>query len=196
MSSDDTFSRCLVSSFDSCYMYDFGSRSPRRGVPRSIFLGIEFVKWSLSYLWFGHDSELVPTRVDVRGKNLVKFWNEEVMRSKVEKTTKARLRYYKPFAAEAGVDRIKLYGVYGRASKIDGRRSEHVAIARNWHSEQEIGAGQLTDREHRFAVWLREHRLQVFDSSTSADELREIQSWMVNAGHEESKALNMPGHDV
>jgi hypothetical protein len=169
---------------DSCYLYDFASRNPKRGVPRSLFLGVEFVKWALCYLWLGGlDSPHLPAKVLVRGKNLVVFWRDEVIPYKVSKETKTRLRYYTPFSQKSGIERIDLRGVYGRASKIDGKKDAHVAIAHAW-LQSHYGSsilnvqGAATGKE-RFEMWLLESRFAEFESTAHSDELRRLQAWMV-----------------
>lgn len=34
-----------------CLVYDFGSRNKKRGVPRALWMGAEFVRFALTYLW-------------------------------------------------------------------------------------------------------------------------------------------------
>jgi hypothetical protein len=163
-----------------CYLYDFASRNPRRGVSRAQFLGVEFAKWALAYLWFGKDSARVPGCVLVRGKNLVRFWRDDVLPFKIAKDTKKRIRYYAPFAAAAGVERVDLRAVYGRASVIDGRKEQHVRLAREWldasFCDVESNGGVA------YEAWLREHRLAEFCADTDADELRSVQRWMQDGG--------------
>lgn len=159
-----------------CYLYDFASRNPRRGVSRAQFLGAEFVKWALAYLWFGKDSPLVPACVLVRNKNLVRFWRDDVLPYKIGKDTKKRIRYYAPFAEAAGVQRVDLRAVYGRASVIDGRKAAHVEVARAWLNENFLGT--VGDGELDFETWMREHKLAVFFSDADADDLRRVQRWM------------------
>jgi hypothetical protein len=169
-----------LSAGHACYLYDFAARNPKRGVPRAHFLGAEFVKWALAYLWFGRDSPLVPASVQVRGKNVVRFWRDDVLPRRIAKDTKRRLRYYSPFAAAAGLRRIDLRAVYGRASAIDGQKDAHVAIARAWldaAAGADLGAGA-----ERMDEWMREWRLALFDADTDADELRRVQAWMQRGG--------------
>jgi hypothetical protein len=166
-----------------CYLYDFASRNPKRGVPRSLFLGVEFVKWTLCYLWFGGlDSPHLPSKVLVRGKNVAVFWRDEVIRFKVSKDTKARLRYYAPFAQASGIHRIDLRGIYGRASKIDGQKDVHVALAHGWlqlHYVSPVAVRKHREECVKFEQWMREWRLAEFDSTVPSENLRLVQSWMV-----------------
>ena len=36
----------------SCVVYDFGSRDKKRGVPRALWYGTEFVRYALDWYWF------------------------------------------------------------------------------------------------------------------------------------------------
>ena len=36
----------------SCVVYDFGSRDKKRGVPRALWYGVEFVRYALDWYWF------------------------------------------------------------------------------------------------------------------------------------------------
>jgi hypothetical protein len=167
-----------------CYLLDFASRNPKRGVPRSFFVGVEFVKYSLAYLWFGRDSPLLPSVVMVREKNLVRYWRD-VLSYEISKSTKKRIRYYTPFAEAAGIEGVvDLLGVYGRSSVIDGNKVAHVEIVRDW-VERHYGMGdgggcdEETEEDATMKGWLQEWRLAEFDATIDADELRRIQEWMV-----------------
>lgn len=141
-------------------------------------------------MWFGADSQLVPQEVLVRGKNVVRFWREEALRDLVTKDTKKRLKYYRPFVAASGIDKIDLRGVYGRSTSIDGRKDLHVAIARKWLTDScgQNRVAELPPKQNRIAqdnasrpdmaAWLKENRMAVFNFATDADELTEIQRWM------------------
>ena len=41
------------SSSRSCLVYDFGSRNKKRGAPRAVWYGLEFVRYALRVLWLG-----------------------------------------------------------------------------------------------------------------------------------------------
>lgn len=156
-----------------CYVYDLASRNKVSGVPRSIFLGIQFVKWSLAYLWFGSRSPgLVPEKVLVRGKNTVPFWRDQVMPFKISKQTKRKLRYFSPFAQELGVYDIRLFGVYGRVCENDGCKTVHTKTVRNWlETSQSLAA----DSKSQLSVVARSG-LVVHDSGATEQELIRIQN--------------------
>lgn len=156
-----------------CYIYDFGSRNRARGVPRALFLGVEFIKWSLAYLWFSPDNSRVPNRVLVRGKNTVPFWQDEIMAYKISKDTKKKLRYFTPFVREMGVDAVKLHGVYGRVSDIDGCKDIHVKMVREWLENEQEEKDMLD-----FESWLERFRFAEYDSSGTPEDLVRTQEWM------------------
>lgn len=160
----------------SCFIYDFGSRNKARGVPRALFLGVEFVKWSLAYLWFNTENpDRVPKSVMVRGKNTVPFWRDTVLHFRISKDAKKKLRYFAPFARERKVDNINLHGVYGRVSEIDGCKDIHVKLVQDWLETQQIEAhdGDADARE-----WLTEHRYVEYHADSSAAELVRRQDWI------------------
>lgn len=151
------------------FVYDFASRNKVRGVPRSIFLGIQFIKWSLAYLWFGKNApELVPDVVLVRGKNTVPFWRDKVMPYRIEKNLKKRIRYFAPYAQEMGVTDIKLHGVYGRATSIDGCLMVHVKMVREWLEKNENRSRLNCDE-------LAAGKYATFDPTVTEEELVKIQ---------------------
>lgn len=165
-----------------CYLYDFASRNPKRGVPRSQFLGCEFVKWALAYLWFGRESPLLPKSVNVRGKNVVPFWLGEILPYKINKETKKRIRYYSPFCESNEVSVIDLRAIYGRATLIDGKKEAHVDLAQHWQTVAYPDCLGI-DPAKGMDSWMAENRLVEFDSEADADELRRIQQWMVRGRH-------------
>lgn len=164
-----------------CYIYDLASRAKIRGVPRSLFLGVEFIKWSLAYLWFGSDGDIaLPSCVLVRGKNPVPFWRDELLPYKISKDTKKRIRYYSSFANELGVREIRLHGVYGRISEYDGCKGIHVKLVRDWLEiqSQELEEGCNEDSYSEMESWMRKYGYVVHDWKRSTDELIAIQDWI------------------
>ncbi|KAI7837578.1 hypothetical protein COHA_008591 [Chlorella ohadii] len=39
-----------------CLVYDLGSRNKKRGAPRAVWYGLEFIRFALRRLWFGEQS--------------------------------------------------------------------------------------------------------------------------------------------
>lgn len=154
-----------------CYLYDLGSRNKERGVPRAIFMGLAFARWAVAYLWFeGSRPKLVPGRVDVRGRNAVPFWRATVMPFQVRKETKRRVRYFARFAEEMGTEEVRLFGVHGRATEIDGCAGVHAKFAREWVEEgvrEAIAAGA--------PEWLEDEKLVLYNSEATGEEVLEIQ---------------------
>lgn len=161
----------------SCYVYDMASRNKLRGVSRAIFLGLQFVRWSLAYLWFAADRpELVPSRVLVRGKNNVPYWRDIVLQFRIPKDTKKRLRYFACYAREMGTTDIHLYGVYGPPTQLDGCMSIHTKFVRQWLDTQ--AASHESQRKRTTPVWLEKNSLALYDHEATCDELREIRQGM------------------
>ncbi len=174
-----------------CYLYDFASRNPKRGVPRSFFVSVQFIRWALMAIWFGMDDGRVPSRMNIRGKDVVRFWKESVYPFQITKETKKRIRYYTPYAEASNLTFVDLRGVYGRSSCIDGKKDVHVALARDWLKtsysrsldevsgeslgEQRESVGRHTDERKN---WMADWRLAEFDPDVDADELRRLQTWM------------------
>ena len=40
-----------------CIVYDYGSRNKKRGVPRALWYGLEFVRFALNWVWFGDSTK-------------------------------------------------------------------------------------------------------------------------------------------
>jgi hypothetical protein len=38
-------------------VYDYGSRNKKRGVPRALWYGLEFVRFALNWVWFGESTK-------------------------------------------------------------------------------------------------------------------------------------------
>lgn len=158
-----------------CYVYDLASRNKLLGVSRALFLGLQFVRWSLAYLWFAADRpNLVPERVLVRGKNAVPYWRDTVIPFQIGKDTKKRLRYFAPFAREMGTTDVRLYGVSGPSTELDGCISVHTKFVRQW-----LESAPMRDTKgygtNTFPDMLRQHALALYDNETTMDGLYEVQ---------------------
>lgn len=44
-----------------CMVYDYGSRNKKRGVPRALWYGLEFVRFALNWVWFGESTKAGTT---------------------------------------------------------------------------------------------------------------------------------------
>ena len=95
------------------FVYDVGSRSKLQKIPRSIWYGIPWIAFAISYLWFGADSPLLPERVMLRGQNVSNAWRREC--SHLSKRTKKRIRYYRAYAQQFNTKSVRLYGAYPEA---------------------------------------------------------------------------------
>lgn len=153
----------LAAGYD-CYVYDFASRDAQRGVPRALFLGLQFVSFALAYLWFDERAE----SVHVRGHNVAQFWRDEVMLKRVAKKTRQMVRFYRPFAGRMAGGRVRLHGVYGAVAETDGEKERQVDIVeRVWGND---GDRDLDDHVG-FLEQLEGMGLTVFDPNCSEKEL-------------------------
>lgn len=92
----------------SCVVYDYGSRDKKRGTPRALWYGLEFVRYALNVEWFG-----APDRVPVlRGKNVSHNFSRALRG--FSKSAKKKLRYYRKFLTDdvKKRGRVRLVGVY------------------------------------------------------------------------------------
>lgn len=152
-------------------------------MPRSLFLGVEFIKWSVAYLWFSKtEPDLVPEKVLVRGLNTVPFWRDEVMEFRISRDAKKKVRYFAPFARDMAVRKIKLFGVYGRISEIDGVKEAHVKLVRDWVEGQVLDT-DVGDAVHEEAMreWREKHRYAIHREELSREELVGLQNWMTRS---------------
>ncbi|DBA85294.1 TPA: hypothetical protein ACH3X2_005986 [Trebouxia sp. C0005] len=86
-----------------CLVWDFASRNKKRGIPRALWYGLEFVNYVLRRLWFQR-----CTDAWLRRQNVTSVF--EAHYNDLQKTTVAKLRYYMRYIP-AGVTDIHLYGV-------------------------------------------------------------------------------------
>lgn len=94
----------------SCMVYDYGSRDRKRGAPRALWYGLEFVRFALNTTWFGE-----PDRIPVlRGKNVQRDFKKKL--DGLSKSTKKRLKYYRKFIPQSG-----------QASSGDGKDAENTS---------------------------------------------------------------------
>lgn len=167
-----------------CLVYDLASRNKNRGVPRAIFLGLQFLKWAIAYLWFGTDLRadlLVPSCVLVRGKNVVPFWMQTVLSYKVGKDTKKRIRYFLPYVREMGTTEVRLYGVFGIPSLLDGCIMIHAKFVRDWIELRcNVGSDKSFGITPDLKKWLEESGFAVFDSHATFEQLQQLQRQLSN----------------
>ena len=99
----------------SCVVYDYGSRDKKRGAPRALWYGLEFVRYALNVEWFGE-----PDRVPVlRGKNVGHDFSRKLRG--FSKSAKKKLRYYRKFLTDDVKARgaVRLVGMYKRTRHDD-----------------------------------------------------------------------------
>ncbi|KAK3240940.1 hypothetical protein CYMTET_49260 [Cymbomonas tetramitiformis] len=101
---DSTFLLSLALG-ETCIVYDFGSRNKKRGVPRAIWYGVEFIHFALDYIWFGNIKPAV-----LRGHNVEDTFKVHV--NNLSKSTKKKLKYYRQYIPEH-VHGVQILGIYG-----------------------------------------------------------------------------------
>eukprot|EP00899_Mesostigma_viride_P016720 jgi/Mesvir1/25049/Mv04487-RA.1 len=97
-----------------CFIYDYGSRNKKRGVPRSIWYGVEFVRFALHTLWFDAPPPHAPI---LRGHDVTAHFQRQV--ASLSKSTTKRLRYYRKWIpvspsgveGDAGSRRVRVFGI-------------------------------------------------------------------------------------
>jgi hypothetical protein len=93
----------------SCLVYDYGSRDKKRGTPRALWYGVEFIRYALNKTWFGETDRLQI----LRGKQVEQLFREKL--SSMSKSTKKRLKYYRKFIPHDVIDgrkSVRIVGVY------------------------------------------------------------------------------------
>ena len=92
----------------SCVVYDYGSRDKKRGAPRALWYGLEFVRYALNVEWFGA-ADRVPV---LRGKNVSRDFSKKIR--SFSKSAKKKLRYYRKFLTDDVKKHgcVRLVGVY------------------------------------------------------------------------------------
>lgn len=90
-------------------VYDYGSRNKKRGVPRAIWYGLEFLKYVLNKVWYNTRE----THCYLRGVNTVNMF-EDLLKT-VEKGTMKRIKYYRQYTGDSKF--VSLYGVYNSTTR-------------------------------------------------------------------------------
>lgn len=90
-----------------CLVYDFGSRNKKRGAPRAIWYGLEFVRYALSKLW--NCKEIAPAYL--RGHDVSRVFDQHI--ENLGKSRLKKLKYYRQYVELEGRESVvQLYGVY------------------------------------------------------------------------------------
>jgi len=122
----DSLDASLVMSLalgEACVVYDCGSRNAKRGVPRALWYGTEFVKYALHCLWFPEQRDRRPGAV-LRGYNVAAQWDKVL--GDLPEGTKKRIRYYAPYARRCNPSGLLLlFGAY-RATDQDNNAEFYV----------------------------------------------------------------------
>ena len=110
-----------------CLLYDYGSRGTGKligendekfGIPRSYWLGVEWIRHALANIW--NLSESCGEKRYVRGYNSANHFNEQVQL--IPKTLRRRLKYYRSFLV---TENLHLYPIYKRTLH-DSNKQFHI----------------------------------------------------------------------
>jgi len=107
-----------------CLVYDYGSRNKKRGAPRAIWYGLEFLRYALERIWLGKKG-----RAFLRGHDVSVMFEEVV--GNLSASTRKRLRYYAKFMPPEGLEYVQLYGVY-RETVHDIDFNYYRSITHDW----------------------------------------------------------------
>ena len=99
----------------SCVVYDYGSRDKKRGAPRALWYGLEFVRYALNVEWFG-EADRVPV---LARENVGHDFSRKL--AGFRRSAKKKLRYYRKFLTDDVKARgaVRLVGVYKRTTHDD-----------------------------------------------------------------------------
>eukprot|EP00890_Picochlorum_soloecismus_P001048 jgi/Picsp_1/1944/NSC_05410-R1_protein len=132
-----------------CLMYDFGSRNKKRGAPRAIWYGLEFVRYALSKLW--RCEEIAPAYL--RGHDVSRVFDQHI--ENLGKSRLKKLKYYRQYVGLGGKESmckdraVQLYGVYF-PTVHDTDAAYYREIAHKWnnnvHKEDD---GKRQQRQHK-----------------------------------------------
>lgn len=123
-----------------CLVYDFGSRNKKRGAPRAIWYGLEFIRYALARSW---DLPLLGDKVGtgggqrayLRGHDASKSFEAHI--SQFSQSTRRRLRYFSNYMPSDGLTSIQLYGVY-KATEHDVDFDYYRQIAQSYVRNDEM----------------------------------------------------------
>jgi len=120
-----------------CFVLDYASRNKKRGVPRALWYGLEFLCYACDSAWLG-----APQRPPVlRGFNVEADFGLKLGR--FSKQSWARLKYFRKFVDEArlrAAGGVQLYGVCA-ATERDGDTEFYRAAAARLAAEEPVLAG-------------------------------------------------------
>jgi len=107
-----------------CLVYDFGSRNKKRGAPRALWYGLEFIRYALEKMWLDQRG-----RAYLRGHDAAAAFDSHVRG--LSTSTERRLKYYRQYIPDGGLpEGVRLYGVYSAtAHDMDFGFYRDIAIA-------------------------------------------------------------------
>jgi len=111
-------------------VYDFGSRNKKRGAPRALWYGLEFMRYVLMRLWYPS----VPATAFLRGHDVSRAFDREI--SGLNKTNIKKMKYYRQYVTSESPPggSVPLYGVYS-STEHDTDSAYYQAMAARWGAE-------------------------------------------------------------
>jgi len=136
-------------------VWDYGSRNRKRAVPRALWYGLEFVRFSLNKEWLGTQTEAY-----LRGVKVTDNFEKELRG--FSRSTKRRLRYFRRYL-DPGMQEVRLYGVYKATEHDDDTQfyremfHRHCLQASNGspQANARVGSGGLPATEQLNALGFR-----------------------------------------
>lgn len=95
-----------------CIVIDYGSRNKKRGAPRALWMGLEFVRFALMRLWLDR-----PATAYLRGHSVGDAFERTLQG--FSKSSKKRLRYFRRFLPPGGLHEVLLVGAYSATDNDD-----------------------------------------------------------------------------
>ena len=166
----------------SCYVVDFASRNKKRGVPRAVWYGTEFISYALDTLWMPADAQ---RRAPIlRGFNVTADFQRAMC--SLSKPTLQRLKYYRRYVdadALAAAGGVRLFGVCGPTER-DSDVAFHAALVRT-HAT----AGWSGDESGRAEL----ARAELGAERAAALATLGLELWTGNPGHADWQAARLEG---
>ena len=103
-----------------CIVIDYYSRGER--IARSLWQGLEFIKYVLNREWFGRESKI--------RKDMLNYFREEY--KKLDRSVISKIRYYKKFLLTNKLD----IETYSRRSTMDGKYDKFRELVKDYENKK------------------------------------------------------------
>ncbi|KAF5835715.1 hypothetical protein DUNSADRAFT_6994 [Dunaliella salina] len=107
-----------------CLVWDYGSRHHKTGNPRALWLGLEFIRYALTKLWFGKEAAARCGALP-RGYNAALQFDEYLRY--FSKPTLRRMRYFSKWVHPHTTE-LRLHGVYSLTTHDDDSEFYHSVL--------------------------------------------------------------------